>query len=285
MAKTIVRGLETAGVLALEKGIGSLPLGTASCMGAKLLRTIGPALGGASKTARRNLGRVFAPERVEELLPAVWGNLGRTFFEYPHLSTISHKGYVEFRGTEHLQKISAEGTGGVFFSGHLANWECLGLLADAAGVDAALMYRAPNNERVAEVLQRCRPSRRLRFIPKSTSGTKEAFSILANKGFVGILIDHRYNRGVEVDFLGGRAIIAPTVALMVQRYRCPLIPLRAERISPLHHRITAYEPIAIDWSLPPEQMTQSIMQSAMSLLESWILERPDQWFWMQRLWR
>lgn len=284
VGKAALQAIEAGAAVFLEKGIGSLPLGVASGMGCKLLQTLGPRIG-ASKTARRNLQRVFPPDRAEEVLRGVWGNLGRTFFEYPHLSSIYRQGFIEFHGADILRRIIAEGTGAVFFSGHLANWECLGAMADVVGVDVGMMYRAPNNPRVADVLARCRASKHLKFIPKSTEGTREAFSTLTNKGFVALLIDHRYNRGVEVDFLGGRAMIAPTAALMVQRYRCPLIPVRAERISPLHHRVTVYEPLAIDWSVPANQLGQSIMQTAMSTLEGWIMERPDQWFWMQRLWR
>lgn len=276
--------LEAAGAIALERGIGSLSVETASHLGCRLLTALGPKLG-ASKVARRNLRRMFSEDRVEELMPQVWGNLGRTLFEYPHLTTLSQHDMVEFRGLEILERIIADGTGGVFFAGHLANWECVPFLADLVGFDAAVMYRAPNNPRVADILARCRPSKRLRFIPKSTSGTKDAFSVLAAKGFVGVLIDHRYNRGVDVDFLGGTAAIAPTAALMAQRYGCPLIPVRTERIAPLRHRVTVYEPLAVDWSLPKEELSRTVMQDAMSMIESWILERPEQWFWMQRLWR
>jgi len=283
--KSLIGYAETAAAHLLEKGIGALSVERASGLGEGLMRRLGPQLKRPDTIARQNLARILPPDQIDALMPKVWGNLGRTFLEYPKLGDIAGRGLIEFQGLDIIERVKAEGRGAVFFSGHLANWECLAFMADAAQIDAALMYRAPNNPQVAKVLERCRCAKRAKLIPKSIAGTKEAFAILGNKGFVGFLIDHRYNRGIEVDFLGGKAIIAPMAALMAQRHQCPIIPLRAERISAIHHRITAYAPLQLDHSLSGNDFLIATMQQAMTTLEGWIRERPEQWFWMQRLWK
>ncbi|MGE5505460.1 MAG: lysophospholipid acyltransferase family protein [Actinomycetota bacterium] len=274
---------ESAAVSLFAKGLGALPLKAASGLGAGLMGSVGPRLS-ISKRARRNLSRVFDPARVDELLPKVWANLGRTFFEYPHIRAMARAGLVEVQGREVMERLVHSGKGTLFFSGHLSNWEVLSLLPGLGAFDAKLMYRAPGNPDVDRVLLNCRGDDRVGYIQKSTSGTKEAFNLLASGGVLGFLIDHRYNRGVEVDFLGGKALVATTAAVMAQKFRCPLVPTRVERLEPGRYRITVHEPLDIDYSQPRDQFSQVVMQQAMSMIESWVLERPDQWFWMQRLW-
>jgi KDO2-lipid IV(A) lauroyltransferase len=275
---------ESAAVALFAKGLGALPLTAASGLGAALLGSLGPRLS-ISKRARRNLSQVFDPARVEELLPQVWANLGRTFFEYPHLRAMARDTRVEVQGREVMERLVRSGKGTLFFSGHLANWEVMSLLPGLGQFDAKLMYRAPTNPDVDRVLADCRGCDRVGYIPKSTTGTKDAFHLLAAGGVLGFLIDHRYNRGVEVNFLGGIAVVATTLAVMAQKFHCPLVPTRVERLEPGRYRITVHEPLEVDYTLPREQFSRDVMQQAMSMIESWVLERPDQWFWMQRLWK
>lgn len=283
-SKSLSRWLEALAATLFYKGVKALSTTRASALGGALFRVLGPKLG-PSRVARKNLQRAFPDQDITPLVARIWDNLGQTFFEYPHLRKMVDLAQVDIVGGEYVQALIDQGQGGLIFSGHMANWEILAMLPEKLRFDAGVMYRAPNNPKVSEILSKCRLGGYLHFIPKSTEGTKEAFSILSNKGFVGMLIDHRYNRGIEVDFLGGRAVVAPTIALMAQRYGCPLVPVRVERLGPLHYRLTVQEPLVLDRSLPKEESTRQIMQQAMSIMDGWIRERPDQWFWMQKLWR
>ncbi len=280
----VVSWLEAGGVWLVERGLGCLSLSTASRFGGWLLRTVGARLG-ADRTARRNLARCFSPAEVEALVPAVWDNLGRTFFEYPHLSRLLREDRVEYVGLEHLRAAAAAGRGGVLASAHLGNWEVVPFMAEKAGIEAAVMFRAPNNPKVAAELARCRShAEKITFIAKSTRGTKEAFSFLAARKFVGLLIDHRYNRGIDVEFLGGTARIAPTAALMALRFRCPILPVRVERLPDCRMRVTVYPPLALDYDQPKEEFVATAMQQAMDVVAGWVRAAPEQWFWMQKLW-
>jgi KDO2-lipid IV(A) lauroyltransferase len=72
---------------------------------------------------------------------------------------------------------------------------------------------------------------------------------------------------------------------MIRRQRCPLIPVRVERLESTRFRLTIHEPLAVDYALSPDAFNQAVMQDCMATLERWILERPEQWFWVQRLWQ
>ena len=264
---SIKHHLEAGVGLALKSGIGLLSPSVSAAAGGGLLRFIGPRLR-AHRTALRNVQRCFGNSGHTTLIDGIWNNLGRTLFEYPHLHRLQQSGCIEICGLEHLQAASALGRGGIFLSAHLANWECTPFLLNSAQVPTTILYRAPNNPYMRDMLQRFRPQGSTRFVPKSMSGTKQAFQALARGEYVGLLIDHRYNRGIEVNFLGGQAIIAPTAALMALCYQAPLMPVRCERLDSGKYRVSLSPPLAFpDSNLPVTQQVQIIMQQAFTLLE------------------
>ncbi|MBL6933757.1 MAG: lauroyl acyltransferase, partial [Rhodospirillales bacterium] len=105
-----------------------LPISWASSLGGWIGREIGPGLG-ISRRARRNLAIAFpekSSEEIERLVLEMWDNLGRTVMEYPLLGRIKVKGanpHVEVIGAENIDLIRDDDKAGIFFSGHIANWE------------------------------------------------------------------------------------------------------------------------------------------------------------------
>src|ERR1700730_16013122 len=125
--------LEAWGAASLFGAFKLLPRDCASALGGALARRIGPFLG-VSKHARRNISRAFPefPEtEIARVVAGMWDNLGRVIAEYPHLQKIcvfEPGGPVETRGFDHVDRAGAAGGRGIFFSGHIANWE-IGMLA------------------------------------------------------------------------------------------------------------------------------------------------------------
>ncbi len=275
--------LAARGLLA---GLGRMDLDTVSALGGRLGRIVGPRLTRRQALARRNLSLALPEVDADAVLAAMWDNLGRTFFEIAKMRGLEDgkgAGVVEIRGAEHLRAALAEGRGAIGFSAHLGNWEVLAVAPALLDFDAAMMYRKPNNPAVHEMLNALRPAR-VTFLEKDRAGTLGAFATLKAGGCVGLLVDHRYNKGVEVDFFGRPARVAPTAALMARKTACPLLPLRVERLDGARFRMTIEPPLAVDRDLPPDAFAQTVMQAAMNRVECWIRERPAQWFWVQRLW-
>lgn len=285
--KRLRYGIEAAAARGVLGLLDRMDLRSASDLGGRLGRLLGPRLARRQALARDNMARALPGVDVEALLPEMWDNLGRTFFEFSKIRTIEKaRGaeVVEMVGADVIRQALAGGRGMVLFSGHIANWEVLALPPALVDFDAAMMYRAPNNQAVHRLLNGLRPAR-VSFLEKNRQGTLEAFATLKAGRCVGFLIDHRYSKGVEVRFFGRRAFVAPTAALMARKFGCPLVPLRVERLEDgPRFRVTAYPPLAVDYALPSEEFGRTVMQTCMSTLESWIRERPAHWFWVQRLW-
>ncbi len=133
-----------------------LTLERASALGGWLGRSLGPRLP-VSRRARDNLRRAFPDmeeSEIERIVRGMWDNLGRVAAEYPHLGEIdcyTDGGRVEVVGTETLDRLRDEGTGCIFFGGHLANWELLPLAGVQRGVELTQVYRRANNPLVEDI--------------------------------------------------------------------------------------------------------------------------------------
>jgi KDO2-lipid IV(A) lauroyltransferase len=268
--------------------VSLLPMRTASNLGGFLARSVGPRLR-ATRTARRNLRAAF-PEwtdaRIDETVRAVWDNFGRTAFEFPHLAKLRFDGPdpdIEVIGAEIIHRARDDGEPGLFFSGHLANWEVLAVTALAHGVDLDLVYRAPNNPAV-ERLFRSRHLGEGELIPKGPKGARRVLARLAEGHHLGLLVDQKMNDGIAVPFFGRAAMTAPALAQLGLRSGCPVIPARIERLGPARFRVTVCEPIAFETKGSRAETTLAAMTQVNALLETWIRERPGEWLWIHNRW-
>ena len=212
---------------------------------------------------------------MRKIITGMWDNLGRVFAEYPHLETIA-KDHVEFVGMEHVtQKNPA-----VLIAGHIANWEMAATSFYVRGIPIDLIYRAPNNPGVDTMLKKWRSlNGKINTYPKSKAGMRQVVAALSKGNNLGILIDQKYNPGLPAAFFGQTAMTSPAFVQLAQKYRCPLYPVRVERIAGCQFRVTCHAPLDAD------QPVETVIAKAHQLLEQWISERPEQWIWLHRRWK
>lgn len=252
-----------------------LPVSIASDLGGFIGRTVGPRLA-ASRKAIKHIENSLPHAEAERITADMWDNLGRTIAEYPHLKTIIEN-HTEIHGylpENHKQF--------VFFSGHLANWEMSATgMMHFFGIAPHLIYRAPNNPYVQNLLDECRSLRgEISTIPKSSKGARDMVRALQNGESLGILIDQKYNEGIVADFFNQPAMTSPAFVQLAQKFDLPLIPVRPERVKGCQFKITVYPPIPTKG-----RAIEDVVDDAHRLLETWIEERPGQWLWLHRRWK
>jgi KDO2-lipid IV(A) lauroyltransferase len=268
---------------------GLLPLDRASTLGGAIARRIGPRLG-VTKRARFNL-RAALPElgdaEIETILRGMWDNLGRVAAEYPHLRKIKvfeQGGRVETRGLEHLDEALAAHRRVVLFSGHIGNWEIAALAGGQYGLDIAQIYRAANNPLFDRLIGRLRGDQG-ELIPKGAVASRRAAATLRRGGHLSLLVDQKLNDGIAVPFFGRPAMTAPALALFALHYDCVVLPVRIERTEGAHFRLTVYPKLPLPRSGNRDADVLELMTEVNRTLETWIRERPEQWFWLHRRWR
>lgn len=266
-----------------------LPWRVASKMGATLLGSIGPHLA-ASRKARRHIEYALpdmAKGDVTNTVKAMWRNLGHILAEYPHLKTIAtHHTHID--DPHHvLDRFRDDGQAGIMFGAHFSNWEVMPV-AVLMQKDLALnpVYRAPNNPMVDRLLHRLRSmGKQLTPFDKSRKGMIGMARAMADGAHLGLLIDQKYNEGVEAQFFNRPAMTSTAFIELCQRYKAPLATGHLTRQHNGDYSLKIEDMIKVfdddGTALPVEK----IMAQAHMLIERWITQNPGQWLWLHRRWK
>lgn len=266
---------------------GCLPLDTASAFGGWIARKLGPRIG-IHRVAARQLRRAMPgldEAAVARVLDGMWDNLGRVMAEYPHLPKLRLGDRVELVGTEYLDAVRESGKAAIFFSAHFGNWELISLAGSQSGLPLTLVYRAANNPLTEELLQNLRArASNARHVPKGVRAARALLQALQNNEALGMLVDQKLNSGVSVPFFGHPAMTAPAIAELALRLGCPVLGVRAERLGGARFRVTVEPPFTLTPSGDREADVLAGLGKVHAVLERWIRERPDHWFWVHKRW-
>ena len=265
-----------------------LPIDWASALGGAIGRIIGPHLG-ISNRARHNIKRAFpelSESDVAHVVARMWDNLGRVAAEYSHLRNIrvfEPGGRVETHGFEHMDRAVAAGRRMIIFSGHIANWEIGMLAAVQYGISVAQIYRAANNPLVDRMITRFRGDAG-ELIPKGAVAARRAIATLRRGAHLTMLADQKMNDGIQVPFFGRPAMTASALAALALRFDCDVLPARVERLDGARFRLTVFPPLPLPRTGDSHADAAALMAQVNAILERWIRDRPEQWFWVHRRW-
>ncbi len=280
---------EGAGALFVFGLFRLLPVTWASAVSGFIARSLGPHLA-INRRARKNMKRAL-PEigdaEVERTLRGMWDNLGRVVAEYAHLGAYrvyEPGGRIEIVGAEHIRAQGAEGRRAIFFSGHFGNWEVATLAVTQAGLKVAEIYRAANNPFVDRLINDARSVVGSELVPKGAVAARRALAAMHEHRHIALLVDQKMNDGIPVPFFGQPAMTAPALARLALRYDCAVVPVRVDRLPRARFRITAEAPLAYVRTGDRDRDILALMTQVNGVLERWIREKPDHWFWLHRRW-
>ena len=98
-------------------------------------------------------------------------------------------------------------------------------------------------------------------------------------------MDRRLKKGELTPFFGSGTFTSLFPARLALRCGCNLVPVRVERLRRGAYRVTVHEPVRPDPSLADDRAKALDMtRQVNAYFESWIRERPDQWFCSKRMW-
>ena len=283
--KKVLYALEFIPLATLIAVFCVLPPENASRLGGKIGRKYGPKFA-KSRKAVANLKMALpgkTDEEYQKIVAGMWDNLARIFAEYPHLNHYAPR--VEMVGIDHLKSAFDDYGQVILFSGHIGNWEVMAPALLEYGIELDLVYRAPNNPWADKVLDYFRSMNgKLVTIPKSKAGTRLLVERMRENKSIGILIDQKYNEGIAAPFFGHPAMTSPAFVQLGQKFDCPVIPFRVERLEDSYFRLSFFEPMKLFEEDGRGRSAEVLIAEAHALLEGWIKERPEQWLWLHRRW-
>lgn len=277
---------QAVGAWVLYGLLAAIPLDRASALGSWLVRLVGPRMK-ADRIARRNLEFVFpdkTPDEHDRIMGGVWHNLGCMLGEWPHLAEMDPSGRIEVVGGEILGELRDKGGPAILIAGHYGSWEAAGHTLNRLGKPLTVIYRPAQNRWVNRLVLWARRDYNATPLAKGREAAVGAMETLKRGDWIGVLFDQKLNEGVPAPFFGRDAMTSPLPARLALAFRCPLVPTKTERLDGSRFRLTIYPPLELPDTGDRKEDLAILMGRMNEMLEGWIRERPDQWFWVHKRW-
>ncbi len=275
--------LEYAALQIVAHTVGNLPLGAAMTVSAAFARSIGMRTS-LRRRSERNLAYAM-PDLTEseraDILERMFDNLARVALEYRYLRRLSTEpDRFTVSGLEHVNAAREAGKGAVLATGHFGNWEMIRVALARHGWPPALIYRAFNNPLFDDYAAAMMRVTDAPLFHKGRRGSLGMLRHIRAGGCTLILTDQRFSRAPEIPFFGKPAKTSLGPAEIAVNYGAVLLPVRSERVGKSSRfHVTVEPPIATEECEPTKVAAEINLR-----LESWVREKPEQYFWMHNRW-
>lgn len=282
--------METAAFKTYWNKFKKMDVDAASNLGAKIARTFGP-LSGTHKTAMRNIQMCFprfSDAEVKETLTGMWDNLGRLAGEMPHVNSLglySENSHIKINHLEILDSYKDNAKGGVFISGHFANWEVMAAAIVQRNVNCEITYRAMNNPEIDEIIRDARTDYGVKLLAaKGREGGLKIMRILAKGGSVAMMNDQKYNMGIKSKLFGYDCMTNDAAIRFAHRFKIPIQAMTVKRTNGANFEVDMQPPVLLDFDAPLADILQSEVDNINKFIEQKVREAPEQWFWVHKRW-
>lgn len=264
-----------------------IPISISSSIMGKIFIWLGSLLS-VNKIADKNISRCFphlSSMQKEIIIKEMWNNLGKIVGELPHWHRFSNQQLKTFVNLP--DNLSSSQV--ILVSGHLGNWELNSRIMKYYGIKPIFVYRPMNNPIINWLINRTRALNGVELIAKGTSNLKALIQGIKQGKSIGMLVDQRHDSGVNLNFFNQdtKSITAP--AQLALKYNIPIILVMVRRISQSTKTSWFKQPrfeLLVRHLIPtPEDSPRSLMQKIYQVLEEWIVNNKEQWFWLHKRWR
>ena len=270
-----------------------IPLKYAAKMFESFARWLGPRIW-RHKVVMDNLAIAFPEKSIEErnqLASDNWAQMARTLLEYIYLDEVfnlevemEESDTIEIVNGEAFQKLRDDGLPAILFTGHIANFELLPMVAAKFGLQIQSMYRRPNNKYAASQVEESRKDIGQNLIASGAGASFQLMSALERGEHVGLLVDQKFRRGIKIPFFGKEARTNPLLAKLARRYDCPVHGARSIRLPDGRYRLEITDELVLPRDKNGDVDIRGTTELVTNVVEDWVREYPDQWLWMHRRW-
>ena len=270
-----------------------IPMDSAIKTFERFARWLGPKLK-RHQVALENLELAFPEKSIEErekIASDSWAHMARGLIEYGYLDVIfdldgenKNSERIEIINAEQFLKLRDDGLPAILFTGHLANFELLPMAAAKFGLQIKSLFRAPNNKYVAARIAAARKDVSENLIASREGASFQLMSALERGEHVGVLVDQKFRRGINVPFFGHDAPSNPLLAKLARRYDCPVHGARTIRLPDGKFRLEITEELVLPRTEDGDIDIKGTTELVNKVVEGWVREYPEQWLWIHRRW-
>jgi KDO2-lipid IV(A) lauroyltransferase len=292
--RAVIIGMLTRAGRVLVNLIVALGLDNSARVFGRLARLVAPAFK-QHRMALENIAASF-PERSRaehrRIRAAMWDNLGRMVAESVHFDELTRidkasglAPRVSARGLQrHLEAVRQRKGGAIYFSAHLANWELVPAAAAMVGVPAAILFREPLSEELARGLGRLRETPLHRFVDSDRGAAFDLANALERGEHIGVMMDLKWP-GPVLPFLGRPASNNPIVGRLARAYDVPIYGVRVIREPSSHFLLEVTDALDLPRDAEGRIDADGATEAVNTMIEGWVSEYPEHWFWVYDRWR
>ena len=228
-------------------------------------------------------GREMSKSQLEEIAVESYKQIATSFIELligPKLQKEIQR-ILQAEQIELIQELLRQGHGLITVTGHLGGWE---LQAAAAATVIAEPLTVAAVQQSNPYINRFITKRR-NAMGMQVAGTKEAMKLLLkalrNQQVIGLAADQNAGaHAVFVDFFGKTAATHPGPAQLALKFNAPMLVAVAVRIGPAQFKILSQKV-----EIKEDDTVETLTQRHVKILESFIRQYPEQYFWLHRRWK
>jgi KDO2-lipid IV(A) lauroyltransferase len=286
MLKKISHVVEYALLRLLQALLSLLPRGAALSFGVLFGKCLYMS-GAYRKIVHKNLAfvNIWTPEERKKITGKLYRMMGRYAVDFlrPSPPLPPH----EIHGFGLIQPLFDKGKGIIVLLGHIGNWE---LLADVFGSkipNLSVVAKPMRNKLVDAWLARKRAAASVETI-YSDKALRRIYEAIKNNGMVAVLIDQNAgNQGTSVSFLGRETSTIRTVAGLVRKTGCAVLPTYALLRDDNTYDIEIAVAPQPDLTGKSDNEIISVYQLQHNdILSGWIRQHPEHWFgWFHKRFR
>ncbi|OGW82873.1 MAG: hypothetical protein A2987_02100 [Omnitrophica bacterium RIFCSPLOWO2_01_FULL_45_10] len=244
------------------------------------------------RIAIANLAFAFGPEKtideIRNIAKAAFQNLAKNGVElinFPKINKANLDRFVKIRNIDIIDNALKEGKGAIVLTGHIGNWELLGLALRLKGYHGAAIGRRIYFDKYDKYLNRLRRVHDVNVIYRDES-PKKVLKVLKSNGIIGILADQDMDSidGIFVNFFGHPAYTPVGPVALTKASGARLIPAFIIRENG-GHALMFEKPIELADSGDKGKDLIANTQKWSDVVESSVRRYPEQWVWMHRRWK
>ncbi len=239
-----------------------------------------------NKIAKENCKIVFSDFNEKQIINIInksWENLGKNIYELNYLSKlILDKNAIKIIGLDTLEKIKKEKKPVIFFSIHSGNWEICVPTLDKYGLSVGAIYRHINNNFFDKYIfnKRTESLKTINsfYTPKGKKSAKEILDgVIKNKNIF-LLVDQKDSAGTLIKFFGQKVKTQIGFLKIARKYDLKIIPMKNIRLPDNTLQITFETPLEYNNKISDDENMLVIN----TIVERWIIENPENWFWQHK---
>ncbi|MEE8410444.1 MAG: lysophospholipid acyltransferase family protein, partial [Myxococcota bacterium] len=195
---------------------------------------------------------------------------------------------VERQGFEHIEEAVARGKGLIGVLVHMGNVDMIGFSQAIRGLPLYGVVREIKGKSAQKFITRVRTRTGMQLIPPRRSAERIR-QVLAGNGMVGMIVDQHMpkHRGIVCVLFNMLASTSPAPARFGFDSGTTILPMVMFRKGMTEKFVLRIGP-PFELEAPHDDLQENIRHNTERLnriIEGWIREAPEQWFWVHRRWK